>query len=222
MPVTTRNFQSPLHRGRLFNDATNLYLVASAAFQSPLHRGRLFNYPCTFRISMVQPPLSVPSSSGKALQHAPPHAKPPSGLSFSPLFIGEGSSTSTCRSASQALSALSVPSSSGKALQPLDKNPAYMPQRNFQSPLHRGRLFNVEHDLDGVRNRVFQSPLHRGRLFNSKVSQAIPEQSPAFSPLFIGEGSSTDPESVEPELCASFSPLFIGEGSSTENRQQPL
>ncbi len=64
-------------------------------------------------------------------------------LTFSPLFIGEGSSTifGACDS--------------------------IFNKDNFQSPLHRGRLFNHRRvPAVAIKHINFQSPLHRGRLFN--------------------------------------------------------
>ncbi len=110
-------------------------------FQSPLHRGILFNafrWKC-WRHSLY---LSVPSSSGKTLQ-CPGCGRLPGGVvAFSPLFIGEDSSISTT---------------------------TYFPEVKigFQSPLHRGRLFNAFSTVGKNRGELnFQSPLHRGRLFN--------------------------------------------------------
>ncbi len=63
---------------------------------------------------------------------------------------------------------------------------------NFQSPLHRGRLFNLPGRLQRRRTPgIFQSPLHRGRLFNRSSQRGFALGYWAFSPLFIGEGSST-------------------------------
>src|SRR5215469_12624717 len=84
----------------------------------------------------------------------------------------------------------------------------------------------------------FQSPLHRGRLWNSpRDTYCFPSMS-TFSPLFIGEGSGTSlvPFFYQQKDCfqsplhwggiskhwlfryaitfqITFSPLFIGEGS---------
>ncbi len=111
---------------------------------------------------------------------------------FSPLFIGEGSSTKIrpCRSQAGLF---------------------------FQSPLHRGRVFN---SLDKALNEPLGAPF--SPLFIGEGSSThldfrprtpLPE---TFSPLFIGEGSSTATAARLTSAAASaFSPLFIGEGSST-------
>ena len=115
-----------------------------SAFQSPLHRGCLFNGEPSCH-DHCRAELSVPSSSGMSLQPGyPPRAVGKRIFSFSPLFIGEVSST-TARHRYR----LHVPA--------------------FQSPLHRGSLFNTYAAFNGVMSRC-----------NS------------FSPLFIGEVSSTD------------------------------
>ncbi len=139
---------------------------AEAVFQSPLHRGRLFNRRELVRHDVLD-------------------------LPFSPLFIGEGSSTRGRRLGAGHIGVLSVPSSSGKALQRRFTVAHGLKDCSFQSPLHRGRLFNsyAVHTSCGIQN--FQSPLHRGRLFNKAWQDMKATFSGSFSPLFIGEGSST-------------------------------
>ena len=86
---------------------------------------------------------------------------------FSPLFIGEDSSTAIDSPSRADADPLSVPSSSGKTLQRLA----------FGGPI--GALIG------------FQSPLHRGRLFNTIIGVVHTAKAKTFSPLFIGEDSST-------------------------------
>ncbi len=136
--------------------------------------------------------------------------------SFSPLFIGEVSSTLQCRRLPRGLYGLSVPSSSGKSLQPEHRTSVDSARRAFQSPLHRGSLFNnassavrslmskpfsplfigeVSSTLERPHwlglGTLFQSPLHRGSLFNVTGTGVNFWTKVAFSPLFIGEVSST-------------------------------
>src|SRR5579883_2506947 len=91
---------------------------------------------------------------------------------FSPLFIGEGSGTSTS-SLCACISRLSVPSSSGKALERRGAADRQHAAEAF-SPLFigegSGTLLDAELDqhIDD-----FQSPLHRGRLWNRSVSLAL-------------------------------------------------
>src|SRR5579875_3476385 len=85
-------------------------------FQSPLHRGNHFNGPSTSPSPMT-PLISVPSSSGKSLQRATGRHWPQALPNFSPLFIGEITST-----------------------RQLDAMLRFQPR--FQSPLHRGNHFN--------------------------------------------------------------------------------
>src|SRR5271157_2391929 len=61
---------------------------------------------------------------------------------FSPLFIGEVSSILARTSAASPPITLSVPSSSGKSLQYNRDANALDGVPDFQSPLHRGSLFN--------------------------------------------------------------------------------
>src|SRR5581483_11844349 len=217
--------------------------------------------------------LSVPSSSGKGLQleRMEMHQRPPrpsfsplfigEGSStlispltarpiaspFSPLFIGEGSSTFCSERRRSQVRLLSVPSSSGKGLQ-RGKNDAHrgrcdlsVPSSSgkglqlplpgallggklgFQSPLHRGRVFNST-----VRVRMsqpyssFQSPLHRGRVFNSCSHRPLPPYKPLSVPSSSGKGlQRSQPRWCWPPPAVTFSPLFIGEGSSTNSRWIP-
>src|SRR5579884_4042441 len=109
-------FQSPLHRGNHFNKLFLMRRLPAARFQSPLHRGNHFNYSSS-PIKMTKYNISVPSSSGKSLQrmltlthgiHGHISVPSSSGKSlqrddyefiryaiwnFSPLFIGEITST---------------------------------------------------------------------------------------------------------------------------------
>ncbi|MGB7603308.1 MAG: hypothetical protein WBM24_23595, partial [Candidatus Sulfotelmatobacter sp.] len=82
---------------------------------------------------------------------------------FSPLFIGEDSSTK-------------------------EKVVIGGDQEGFQSPLHRGRLFNESSAKAALTSvMIFQSPLHRGRLFNDWAFRADAFEAPHFqSPLHRG------------------------------------
>ncbi len=193
------------------------YWLQAGIFQSPLHRGRVFNCLEDFKaISIIQ--------------------------SFSPLFIGEGSSTRGLQPRGTARAFLSVPSSSGKGLQQRGHGISPRRQLYFQSPLHRGRVFNGCQSARRSTSPAPFSPLFIGegsstnelvRLLAGNTSLSVPSSSgkglqlermemhqrpprPSFSPLFIGEGSSTliSPLTARP-IASPFSPLFIGEGSST-------
>src|SRR5581483_9915385 len=229
----------PSSSGKTLQPRSSRSIAFAGNFQSPLHRGRLFNNPQA-QTSSCGLPLSVPSSSGKTLQRESQATSLQAALPFSPLFIGEDSSTTFSGRRKSKSIRLSVPSSSGKTLQPLTIGILLYILLFFQSPLHRGRLFN---DLRQTRVGLldhFQSPLHRGRLFNGwpitfRLSRIRP-----FSPLFIGEDSSTSictawqltssdfqsplhrgrlfngfPEPAAELALQAFSPLFIGEDSST-------
>src|SRR5579875_4100099 len=85
-------FQSPLHRGNHFNEAVGLLVSLGIEFQSPLHRGNHFNvFPLDDGIHPHK--ISVPSSSGKSLQLLYSHDGRSRDANFSPLFIGEITST---------------------------------------------------------------------------------------------------------------------------------
>ena|GEM_PF-5515466 len=263
------------------------------AFQSPLHRGSLWNRRLAYPGSRISN-LSVPSSSGKSLERRKRAVLLGSMFPFSPLFIGEVSGTTERGERLQGLLTLSVPSSSGKSLEhkanalPFTSSLPFSPlfigevsgtslrrhsillfqpfsplfigevsgtgdsraprggQLPFQSPLHRGSLWNFHLVPAKLRYLTFQSPLHRGSLWNAAENQLTVNVDVTFSPLFIGEVSGTaflliilyrnvhlsvpssSGKSLElvktPSMKDSyyaFSPLFIGEVSGTGALETP-
>jgi hypothetical protein len=186
-----RDFQSPLHRGRLFNLTQDLEWTTGIRFQSPLRRGRLFNEPEAGDHTPGEGELSVPSSSGKTLQPGAYRRK-------------------------QGIVELSVPSSSGKTLQLGRGSPGRYVTRRFQSPLHRGRLFNGVGAVFGPAVPLSFSPLFIGEDSSTRNSRTSASNFIiSFSPLFIGEDSSTQSGKALLQQPRPFSPLFIGEDSST-------
>ena len=209
------DFQSPLHRGILFNLMLTPFKQVKHHFQSPLHRGILFNYfPPRWRTHLV--------------------------AAFSPLFIGEYSSTIRSMDGRSSLStfqsplhrgilfnnvnderltlacSLSVPSSSGNTLQQCGRGSTVQKVRLSFSPLFIGEYSSTPRATRRYRARPdFQSPLHRGILFNHAEFTVYCRQDVAFSPLFIGEYSSTRIVKFHTLGTIAFSPLFIGEYSST-------
>jgi len=134
--------------------------------------------------------VSVPSSSGNSLQQTSSRLSTRSTGSFSPLFIGELSST---------------PYAAG----------AVIVDQKFQSPLHRGTLFNLWVQGYKCALRLVSVPSSSGNSLQQVKSQAIAGNCQGFSPLFIGELSSTSTSADSPPPTHRFSPLFIGELSST-------
>ncbi len=132
---------SPLFIGEITSTTASCCVFSnSCVFQSPLHRGNHFNL---FIVLKGHPPglISVPSSSGKSLQPNAQCAENRTRAHFSPLFIGEITST---------------PLMDGS-----DKI-----WIKFQSPLHRGNHFNATLLNPILPTDKFQSPLHRGNHFN--------------------------------------------------------
>src|SRR5579875_3738789 len=158
-------FQSPLPRGNHFNGPSTspspmipLISVPSSSgkslqlerifhplrrfeFQSPLHRGNHFNV-LRADIGLRRCRISVPSSSGKSLQRANSMRCSAFNRDFSPLFIGEITSTDA--------TAFIPP-----------------PLTNF-SPLFIGEITSTPKALLRIERVtiLFQSPLHRGNHFN--------------------------------------------------------
>ena len=158
--------------------------------------------------------ISVPSSSGKSLQQPPLIHK-------------------------KEHSSISVPSSSGKSLQRLDELGRELQALSFQSPLHRGSLFNRGLDGNERARLVISVPSSSGKslqppyLGDGPACRVISVPSSSGKSLQRGEGNRKNfyrhisvPSSsgkslqlLKPSLdfvgSPYFSPLFIGEVSST-------
>ena len=60
---------------------------------------------------------------------------------------------------------------------------------SFQSPIHRGWVFNtVHHTAPPDYDNKFQSPIHRGWVFNLGEGRYAMGAITRFNPLFIGAG----------------------------------
>src|SRR5208337_2831190 len=144
-------------------------------FQSPLHRGTLFNS-ITSDCRPIIYIVSVPSSSGHSLQQRIPRARNHEHDSFSPLFIGALSSTRNvpiCLGGERRFSPLFIGALSSTPWRRVLNGEGGV----FQSPLHRGTLFNPALAIGPAPGGLFQSPLHRGTLFNSPNCEcAVPCQ----------------------------------------------
>ena len=110
-------------------------------FQSPLHRGRHFIPPRGFGISRVLIKFQSPLHRGRHFIEKDHYSRRRCNSSFSPLFIGEGTSSPTIATFREDFLSVSVPSSSGKALHLAHIHNASTVLLLFQSPLHRGRHF---------------------------------------------------------------------------------
>src|SRR6185437_8131102 len=91
-------------------------------------------------------------------------------LNFSPLFIGECSSTLPGHLYSVGVNHFS-PLFIGECSSTRGRLDSEAEVSRFRSPLHRGMLFNLS--MYGVRPKniqTFQSPLHRGMLFNARAT----------------------------------------------------
>jgi len=188
-PPVGPSFQSPLHRGTLFNALRTIKVRPSAFSFSPLFIGAL----------------------SSTLQGIDPDA---AGLSFSPLFIGALSSTPDGPMARSSKFCVSVPSSSGHSLQLLRLFWPRLSGIAFQSPLHRGTLFNAPVKDQAPAYDLFQSPLHRGTLFNNLKFLIWNLPMRFQSPLHRGTLFNCTHTALGVN-AAGFSPLFIGALSST-------
>src|SRR6266704_297542 len=114
---------------------------AGTSFQSPLHRGSLWNKEVR-DVMVSEGTLSVPSSSGKSLERKRSPRSRCKRKSFqSPLHRGSLWNRQDRRPRRRGED-LSVPSSSGKSLEPNTSMPCCPIVLAFQSPLHRGSLWN--------------------------------------------------------------------------------
>ena len=156
---------------------------------SPLFIGEVSSTRLQVAASADARTLSVPSSSGKSLQRVQRPGGDRIGSSFSPLFIGEVSSTSNRESEVRPIF-LSVPSSSGKCLFNAARSRAHSPRAIVLSvPSSSGRSLQRMHRSlpPAASAHTFQSPLHRGCLFDSTApSASVPAAWHFQSPLHRG------------------------------------
>src|SRR5436853_469035 len=137
---------NPLFIGEVSSTSTPATIaIAIAMFQSPLHRGSLFNV----RLGLTQlerNAVSIPSSSGKSLQLSIKRGGCLGCFWFqSPLHRGSlFNGNQRSQAANEAT--VSIPSSSGKSLQRTFKMSLRTGKSQFHSPLHRGSLFNYKYD----------------------------------------------------------------------------
>jgi len=134
-------FQSPLRRGCFFNIRLAGCPGIPLGVSVPSSSGMLLQR----RISLawVRPStVSVPSSSGMLLQQVVCQVNQLIIQGFSPLFVGDASSTRSIDPGDRRLDA-------------------------FQSPLRRGCFFNRKRASYQEKGIEFQSPLRRGCFFNS-------------------------------------------------------
>ncbi len=162
---------------------------ARSGFQSPLHRGRVFNAHSPFFALGIVRLLSVPSSSGKGLQliYQPRRVHQFWRLSV-PSSSGKGLQQSQVSRSARRRDGLSVPSSSGKGLQQRLLGWGSSAFHSF-SPLFIGEGSSTSEMSDEFRAPMnFQSPLHRGRVFNL-LHQKLNPPLPALSvPSSSGKG----------------------------------
>src|SRR5579875_497316 len=166
---------------------------------------------------------------------------------FSPLFIGEITSTIAWRERRRREEVISVPSSSGKSLQPVERSTLDSSCDSISVPSSSGKsLQPATWYKIGTWSSEFQSPLHRGNHFNPCGFGFLFFLLHDFSPLFIGEITSTTPiqldalrlllfqsplhrgnhfnrisNSTTGRRFPDFSPLFIGEITSTRSLRLP-
>ncbi len=135
-----RAISVPSSSGKSLQPSEPYVQMVEVEFQSPLHRGSLFNLTTSsFATSLTNfSPLFIGEVSSTDLALLSVSAE----SNFSPLFIGEVSSTSATCEPSCVRCSISVPSSSGKSLQPSAPPLSQTTKTQFQSPLHRGSLFN--------------------------------------------------------------------------------
>ncbi len=130
--------------------------------------------------------ISVPSSSGKSLQRMNPRTTANAVSYFSPLFIGEVSST--------------------------EHKPRPSKEKVDFSPLFIGEVSSTgTAKAGGPDNRAFQSPLHRGSLFNENMMPRNTDRASISVPSSSGKSLQPYQRAVEEEMEFLFqSPLHRG------------
>src|SRR5581483_4332652 len=162
---------------------------ARSGFQSPLHRGRVFNAHSPFFALGIVRLLSVPSSSGKGLQliYQPRRVHQFWRLSV-PSSSGKGLQQSQVSRSARRRDGLSVPSSSGKGLQQRLLGWGSSAFHSF-SPLFIGEGSSTASvGLGKFCVPFFQSPLHRGRVFNERDERRVPRPHELSVPSSSGKG----------------------------------
>src|SRR5579883_2880521 len=160
--------------------------------------------------------ISVPSSSGKSLQHYDKPFAVVANENFSPLFIGEITSTSSqhrFQSRLRHFSPLFIGEITSTAAHPTRGKGKY----KFQSPLHRGNHFNATAPGISRGHWRISVPSSSGKSLQPVLLWERRAKEIDFSPLFIGEITSTPWEAASTALLTDFSPLFIGEITSTKD-----
>src|SRR5579875_1830778 len=183
--------------------------------------------------------ISVPSSSGKSLQLFLLAGKNEKMSNFSPLFIGEITSTGHVRG-SRRCTAISVPSSSGKSLQPTvifcsslrtiisvpsssGKSLQHVlsccerdSHSRFQSPLHRGNHFNYSSSPIKMTKYNISVPSSSGKSLQRMLTLTHGIHGHISVPSSSGKSLQRDDYEFIRYAIWNFSPLFIGEITSTK------
>src|SRR5271157_3252551 len=140
-----------------------------------------------------------------------------SAFSFSPLFIGEVSSTIPRLTIKAVVANLSVPSSLGKSLQH-HRCVAFVRICFPFSPLFIGEVSSTIRRSSRATTRGDSfSPLFIGEVSSTLLSSSTAEATVTLSvPSSLGKSLQRSPKVRSRSRLMSFSPLFIGEVSSTE------
>ncbi len=186
-----RNISVPSSSGKSLQQSWCSIRSMGAHISVPSSSGKSLQLPFRFAPWQEPLPISVPSSSGKSLQRQLSARAFYVWANFSPLFIGEITSTPNWLVALLLIELISVPSSSGKSLQ-LQNAVAFMDFFTISVPSSSGKSLQRLNALSGkISNLAFQSPLHRGNHFNAGEVASFAGRGIYFSPLFIGEITST-------------------------------
>ena len=162
-------------------------------FQFPFHRDRLCNRRDNQSIPGRKCSVSIPFSSGQALQ------------------------SQRLEHSSKSASWVSIPFSSGQALQFSKTSRETSLRTLFQFPFHRDRLCNArQRQGDRQNDRPVSIPFSSGQALQCiKWLRSITSLPNSFNSLFIGIGSAIkESSSVRGSLSSRFNSLFIGIGSA--------
>src|SRR5437868_5667876 len=208
-------FQSPLHRGSLFNSALNhgqhllrsvsipsssgrslqqtpgdLSLSFAQTFQSPLHRGGLFNLfkVKSFLFLLVS---QSPLHRGGLFNLLSGSSSKEGSACLNPLFIGEVSSTLFLLWHLFLPFFVSFPSSSGSSLQRRILAQV-TPAISCLNPLFIGEVSSTDDDIaDELDIPDVSIPSSSGKSLQHRTNSARHLAGSCLNPLFIGEVSST-------------------------------
>ena len=214
-------FQSPLHRGLVFNEVKDDEEFQSATISVPSSSGTRVQLGVAIGTDAAPAQFQSPLHRGLVFNLASPSGLMPPQPNFSPLFIGDSCSTHRSQRKSSQWRYISVPSSSGTRVQRRAVTAQAFQLGMISVPSSSGTRVQLVFPRRQRQLKLISVPSSSGtRVQPCTLLNAVPISS-YFSPLFIGDSCSTINTAVGPPPVNNFSPLFIGDSCSTRSGAHP-